>query len=1221
MLVAVLAVGFVSGTGTLPVNAEEPAATYTGGLCEHHTAHDEECGYQEAVEGSPCTHEHTDDCYTLECKHKEHDEACGFTEDGGECSHEHTEACYIVNCSHTHDEACGYQEEVEGNPCGYVCEICSAGTVSGDPTESETECICEILCTEGNVNTDCPVCSAAQADLDQCTGAEKKEAPVCNCTEKCTEGNVNTDCPVCGADGADLGECTGNEQEDKVKQVQAMIDALPTAEELAAMTQGEQGSVYADLQAAYDAYEALTDEQKAEITGAEIFDALFAVFSGMVNELDAAGVTYIAYTWDEDSKTLTQTSEIATTYTTIDANMTKWNGSTTNGVYVAEGSVNIDIAQVIVSGDVKLILKDKATLSCSGGISVAQGGTLSIYAQSTDEKTMGSVNASGGNSSNVAGIVVGVSGTINIHGGKVTATGSYNSAGIGGGNGATGGTTSIYGGIVTTTGGYNGAGIGGGNGASGGTISIYGGIVTTTGGFGGAGIGGGIRASGGTTSIYGGTVKATSNEGGGSGIGCGYMGSGGTITISGGEVTATGSTNSSGIGGINCTITISGESTQITAQGGRSGAGIGSGSGDAGTITISGGKVDATGGSGAAGIGGGENDSGGIITISGGVVTAKGGAGGAGIGGGQWSGTNTTIDITGGTVTVTGGGGNGKNAADIGGGHSSNGTLASNSITIGEGATVKDANGNAPYIGPYHGADMKTWKSDAKDHWHPCMIETCSNTDHQADKASHSYSYDFIYENYTLVPSCPICTHVDSAYNLDSITVVNQPLKLTYNGGDQLDLSGLTIEAIFCKGTESKTLTLDYDSTGVTCSPVHGTVLNADHNGKSITITFGGKTTTTNQLSVPTPTPEPTPTETSKPELAGAPNPHTHSYISFRMKAATCTEAGTLTHTCSCGQGYSEEIPALGHNYTGSITKQPTVTSEGVMTYTCTRCGDTYTKPIEKLKPQEPTETPKPGPGVPFIRDDDGKESWEVIRDGLKELVEKVRNGETTLGETVTVDMNGSTTVPAEIFEIIAGEDITVVFDLGGGITWTVNGKSVTGTDIGDIDFGVTRGTGTIPVDVINNVTGERYSINITLAYEGEFGFTAILTINLDQKNAGLYANLFYYHAVENELEYLCADQIDGEGNAELTFTHASDYTIVIDAEPMEPEGAEDTEEPTDEGTIQETAQTNADDQRMVEAPQSGETARWWWILLIVCIIAAAGIGGYVYFVGKKKGR
>ena len=49
--------------------------------------------------------------------------------------------------------------------------------VSGQPAEGiqtdEGGCICAALCTEGNVNADCPVCSAAGADLSACLG----EAP------------------------------------------------------------------------------------------------------------------------------------------------------------------------------------------------------------------------------------------------------------------------------------------------------------------------------------------------------------------------------------------------------------------------------------------------------------------------------------------------------------------------------------------------------------------------------------------------------------------------------------------------------------------------------------------------------------------------------------------------------------------------------------------------------------------------------------------------------------------------------------------------------------------------------------------------------------------------------------------------------------------------------------------------------------------------------------
>ena len=48
-----------------PLTAFADDSVYTGGLCEHHTEHNEECGYTEAVEESPCTHEHTEECYRL----------------------------------------------------------------------------------------------------------------------------------------------------------------------------------------------------------------------------------------------------------------------------------------------------------------------------------------------------------------------------------------------------------------------------------------------------------------------------------------------------------------------------------------------------------------------------------------------------------------------------------------------------------------------------------------------------------------------------------------------------------------------------------------------------------------------------------------------------------------------------------------------------------------------------------------------------------------------------------------------------------------------------------------------------------------------------------------------------------------------------------------------------------------------------------------------------
>ena len=59
-------------------------------------------------------------------------------------------------------------------------------------------------------------------------------------------------------------------------------------------------------------------------------------------------------------------------------------------------------------------------------------------------------------------------------------------------------------------------------------------------------------------------------------------------------------------------------------------------------------------------------------------------------------------------------------------------------------------------------------------------------------------------------------------------------------------------------------------------------------------------------------------------------------------KEATCTEAGSRSHTCtSCGASESETIAAQGHAYQSKVTA-PTCTEKGYTTHTCSRCGNSY---------------------------------------------------------------------------------------------------------------------------------------------------------------------------------------------------------------------------------------------------------------------------------------
>ena len=194
-------------SGTMPISAH--AENAAGSLCLHHQTHTAECGYTEGSEGTPCSHTHCDACgYVAAVAEIPCNMNCTDTDADGNIDHQegcvYSPAVEGSPCQHQHDENCGYSPSAAGTPCTYVCEICNSQS-SGDPA-----------------------------------------GPECTCETLCTEDAVNTDCPVCGADGADLTLCKGN-----IKEVQALIDALPTEEELEAMDETAKAEVFAQIEAIY----------------------------------------------------------------------------------------------------------------------------------------------------------------------------------------------------------------------------------------------------------------------------------------------------------------------------------------------------------------------------------------------------------------------------------------------------------------------------------------------------------------------------------------------------------------------------------------------------------------------------------------------------------------------------------------------------------------------------------------------------------------------------------------------------------------------------------------------------------------------------------------------------------------------------------------------------------------------------------------------------------
>ena len=322
------------------------------------------------------------------------------------------------------------------------------------------------------------------------------------------------------------------------------------------------------------------------------------------------------------------------------------------GWYVVKGDVTFT-PRLDTHGAVNLILTNGSHLTTEWGINVKEGDTFTVYAQSTDEDTMGRLTAclsegplgveyyvwpssglSGiGSSSRYRKANSGIyesEGTIIINGGYILARGNDGASAIGGCGGDN--VTWSYESDIRQCG----------------SITINGGIVRTEAltrkeTLGSVGIGSCQSGYGGSVTINGGTVMANASH---DAI---CTGRGGSITINGGDITARGGLGRYGRGnGIGpswityADITINGGNIDASANG----AGAAIGGVLSTTVKITGGTIKAVGDYATVAIGNKEWE-GGSVSITGGKVTAIGKGDADGIGG------YAGVSITGGKIDVS----------------------------------------------------------------------------------------------------------------------------------------------------------------------------------------------------------------------------------------------------------------------------------------------------------------------------------------------------------------------------------------------------------------------------------------------------------------------------------------------------------------------------------------------------------------------------------------
>ena len=216
--------------------------------------------------------------------------------------------------------------------------------------------------------------------------------------------------------------------------MQTMIDALPIVSELDGMTADELDAAYDDIQAAYDAYEALNAEQQAQITGAD-FEALLGWFNSQTALLaDAQSGEHTHCVCGKDSGTTVNghTHNNSTAWTAADSLP-----GTAGSYYLTQP---VSGSWAVPEGEVNLCLNGQ---TINGKITVGSGATLTLTDCTDSGRVQGEVTVNGGkfelySGTITGGVQVGIKGSayqtgssFTMYGGEITG----NKAGSGSGGG------------------------------------------------------------------------------------------------------------------------------------------------------------------------------------------------------------------------------------------------------------------------------------------------------------------------------------------------------------------------------------------------------------------------------------------------------------------------------------------------------------------------------------------------------------------------------------------------------------------------------------------------------------------------------------------------------------------------------------------------------------------------------------------------------------------
>lgn len=216
--------------------------------------------------------------------------------------------------------------------------------------------------------------------------------------------------------------------------------------------------------------------------------------------------------------------------------------------------------------------------------------------------------------------------------------------------------------------------------------------------------------------------------------------------------------------------------------------------------------------------------------------------------------------------------------------------------------------------------------------------------------------------------------------------------------------------------------------------------------------------------------------------------------------------------------------------------------------------------PVTPTDPTNPTDPNKPkDDDDPVIDEDDDDTVSDPKIDGSTvkgwtQIQKKIAAAEK--GSRIKINLNGNTSVPADIINSAIKRKLTLEFVVNSKISWVIDTGKLKKT-VAAFSAGVKTKDVYIPSVLIDNAGGSEV---MRIHTYGANKIGAVLYINTGSKTKNRFANLFRYNGDRGELEFESTSKIStSTGIATLIPTAGGEYVVMLDTQTRLPGDADNS--------------------------------------------------------------